>query len=133
MQWVLQVVRSKVNVSITDATSTIDVSVFGQCVEKLLLMTSKQIMEVELQGKKASFQYANKRLDKEEYIVELRSQQSTCQSKPGPSYTITSLHDASHYIVTTNIDPATPPSSKMKLPHSGVEDSPVDLKRKKKA
>ncbi|CAH9061371.1 unnamed protein product, partial [Cuscuta europaea] len=66
--------RSKVNVSITDVTSTIDASVFGQCVEKLLLMTSKQIMEVELQGKNASFQYANKRLDKEEYIVQLRSE-----------------------------------------------------------
>ncbi|CAH9092610.1 unnamed protein product [Cuscuta europaea] len=96
-------------------------------------MTSKQIMEVELQGKKASFQYANKRLDKEEYIVQLRSQASTYQTNPGPSYTITSLHDASHYIVTTNIDPSTPPSSKMKLPHSGVEDSPVDLKRQRKA
>ncbi|CAH9111975.1 unnamed protein product [Cuscuta europaea] len=124
--------RSRANVSITDTTSTIEASVFGQCVEKLLLMTSKQIMEVELQGKKASFQYANKRLDKEEYIVQLRSQSSTYQTNPGPSYTITSLHDASHYIVTTNIDPSTPPSSKMKLPHSGVEDSPVDLKRQRK-
>ncbi|CAH9148639.1 unnamed protein product, partial [Cuscuta epithymum] len=74
--------RSKVNVSITDSTATIDASVFGQSVEKLLLLTSKQIMEVELEGKKASFQYANKRLDKEDYIVQLRSQTSTYQTKP---------------------------------------------------
>ncbi|CAH9098936.1 unnamed protein product [Cuscuta epithymum] len=57
------------------------------------------------EGKKASFPYINKRLAKEEYIVQLRSSPDNWSSKNNyprtskTSYIITSLHESSLHII----------------------------------
>ncbi|CAH9095036.1 unnamed protein product [Cuscuta epithymum] len=91
--------------TIKDETGTVSGIMFGLCAEKLLLMTSRQVMEVESQGKKASFPYINKRLAKEEYIVQLRSSLDNRSStnnyprKASTSYVITSLHESSLHVI----------------------------------
>ncbi|CAH9074507.1 unnamed protein product [Cuscuta epithymum] len=97
--------RAKLHVTIEDETGSVSGIMFGLCAEKLLLMTSKQVMEIESQGKKASFPYINKRLAKEEYIVQLRSSPDNWSSKNNyprtskTSYIITSLHESSLHII----------------------------------
>ncbi|CAH9089559.1 unnamed protein product, partial [Cuscuta epithymum] len=123
--------RAKLRVTIEDKTGCLSASMFGRCAETLLLMTSKQIMETESQGKKASFQYANKRLMNEDYIIQLRSNTYTYQGVSTTTYTVNSLHDSSHHLTkkpkespTKDVGPSTdaaelPPAHKRHKTDSG--------------
>ncbi|CAH9117070.1 unnamed protein product [Cuscuta epithymum] len=67
-------------------------------------MTSKQIMEIETQGKKASFQYANKRLVNEDYIIQLRTNTFKRLGISATTYTVQSLHESSHHMTKKDIE-----------------------------
>ncbi|XP_019181999.1 PREDICTED: uncharacterized protein LOC109192451 [Ipomoea nil] len=128
--------RCKLDVEIVDETGHIAASVFGLLAESLLLHSSKQVMELEQEGKKLPLLNINKRLQDQEFVVQLRSQAYTQQGRSTSSYSIISLHDASHYDITTNtIEHGALPNQKKRMCTEGEdqENDNASLKRIKKA